>query len=177
MSDDKLKEILEKVWIEEIGSLEIKPDVKPSHGNCCTCQDCGYGHDECNCTVRWVVKEIDQAISEINKHMVSREEYELEKARANHHAKQAAICEKLQEEIKCWETDSELTAGLKLNEQTTVIKLLQAELKALKEEHRNVVSVEQIFTLMQFAEMYSALDHNKWTDLAQAIYQLINGGK
>lgn len=22
---------------------------KPTHGNCCTCQDCGQGHDECVC--------------------------------------------------------------------------------------------------------------------------------
>jgi len=22
---------------------------KPTHGNCCTCQDCGQGHDECFC--------------------------------------------------------------------------------------------------------------------------------
>lgn len=30
-------------------SLEKIPTRKPTHGNCCTCQDCGYGHDECIC--------------------------------------------------------------------------------------------------------------------------------
>lgn len=35
--------------------LGIKKDqkinkIKPGHGNCCTCQTCGYGHDECVCS-------------------------------------------------------------------------------------------------------------------------------
>ena len=25
------------------------PFQKPRHGNCCTCQDCGWYHDECKC--------------------------------------------------------------------------------------------------------------------------------
>lgn len=29
---------------------EIKPHIKPSHGPCCTCQTCGYYHDECVCS-------------------------------------------------------------------------------------------------------------------------------
>lgn len=24
--------------------------IKPTHGNCCTCQKCGYSHEECVCT-------------------------------------------------------------------------------------------------------------------------------
>jgi len=26
-----------------------QPFRKPTHGNCCTCQTCGHGHDECRC--------------------------------------------------------------------------------------------------------------------------------
>jgi DTW domain-containing protein YfiP len=28
---------------------EPKPTRQPTHGNCCTCQDCGHAHDECVC--------------------------------------------------------------------------------------------------------------------------------
>ena len=35
--------------LEIIGSIKIKPHRKPTHGSCCTCQDCGYYHDECVC--------------------------------------------------------------------------------------------------------------------------------
>ena len=33
----------------ELRSLEIVPHIKPTHGNCCTCQRCGYEHDSCVC--------------------------------------------------------------------------------------------------------------------------------
>lgn len=26
-----------------------KPWTKPTHGRCCTCQDCGWDHDNCQC--------------------------------------------------------------------------------------------------------------------------------
>ena len=34
--------------------FEIKADlkvdkIKPGHGNCCTCQECGHYHDDCVC--------------------------------------------------------------------------------------------------------------------------------
>lgn len=25
------------------------PWMKPTHGTCCTCQDCGWPHDQCKC--------------------------------------------------------------------------------------------------------------------------------
>ena len=31
-------------------SPEEIPAIKPSHGNCCTCQKCGQFHDDCVCT-------------------------------------------------------------------------------------------------------------------------------
>jgi hypothetical protein len=30
------------------GSGPVAP-IRPRHGNCCTCQDCGQAHDECVC--------------------------------------------------------------------------------------------------------------------------------
>lgn len=30
-------------------SLSIIGHIKPTHGNCCTCQTCGYSHDDCVC--------------------------------------------------------------------------------------------------------------------------------
>ena len=30
-------------------STEVTPFIKPGHGPCCTCQECGYPHDECVC--------------------------------------------------------------------------------------------------------------------------------
>jgi len=46
----RLNDVIE-LLIEE-GELKDKEKiaiVKPTHGNCCTCQDCGYPHDECVC--------------------------------------------------------------------------------------------------------------------------------
>jgi len=28
---------------------EFIANEKPTHGNCCTCQDCGQNHDDCVC--------------------------------------------------------------------------------------------------------------------------------
>ena len=28
---------------------EFVPHIKPGHGSCCTCQKCGYHHDDCVC--------------------------------------------------------------------------------------------------------------------------------
>jgi len=46
----KAKEVLNILYaLQVIGSTKIKPHRKPTHGSCCTCQDCGYYHDECVC--------------------------------------------------------------------------------------------------------------------------------
>jgi len=43
-------DVLETLWnLDVINSTEIKPHIKPGHGPCCTCQDCGYYHDDCVC--------------------------------------------------------------------------------------------------------------------------------
>ena len=64
------KEIIEevfneayKVLIEEYilrGNRLIKP-IKPRHGNCCTCQDCGQYHDDCVCQHNRVLKLLRKA--------------------------------------------------------------------------------------------------------------------
>lgn len=30
--------------------LNIIENIKPTHGNCCTCQTCGQSHEECVCS-------------------------------------------------------------------------------------------------------------------------------
>jgi len=65
LGDKKLREIIEKPWKDYFGSLEIKPNQKPSHGSCCTCQTCGYDYDNCNCTIREIIKFIDETFTTI----------------------------------------------------------------------------------------------------------------
>jgi len=50
----KMREAFIKHLYEHCGglrSLDLKPREtrKPTHGNCCTCQECGWPHDECVC--------------------------------------------------------------------------------------------------------------------------------
>jgi hypothetical protein len=49
--EDKIDRLL--YILEEYTSWErnrgIYPTQKPTHGSCCTCQDCGYDHDQCVC--------------------------------------------------------------------------------------------------------------------------------
>ena len=52
---DVLKTLKE---LEIINSIEIKPRRKPTHGSCCTCQDCGYHHDECVCEDNEIITAI-----------------------------------------------------------------------------------------------------------------------
>ena len=42
---NNLQQLKEKITKAVIGD-KIK---KPGHGNCCTCQDCGYYHEDCIC--------------------------------------------------------------------------------------------------------------------------------
>ena len=34
--------------------------VKPTHGNCCTCQTCGYAHEDCVCSHNELLKKIKE---------------------------------------------------------------------------------------------------------------------
>lgn len=40
-----------------LDSRELRIDYhKPTHGNCCTCQDCGHDHDSCICSHNEMLK-------------------------------------------------------------------------------------------------------------------------
>jgi len=39
---------------------EIQPIRKPTHGNCCTCQDCGWDHDDCICYDNEIITAINK---------------------------------------------------------------------------------------------------------------------
>ena len=44
------QELIEKlIELNYLTSEELEHIVKPTHGECCTCQDCGYKHDDCVC--------------------------------------------------------------------------------------------------------------------------------
>ena len=47
------------------GRIEVKPNITPKHGACCTCQHCGYHYDECNCVARMWTDVIEQATNKI----------------------------------------------------------------------------------------------------------------
>ena len=44
-----------------IRSIEIIPFIKPGHGPCCTCQTCGYPHDECVCDDNELIQALQAA--------------------------------------------------------------------------------------------------------------------
>jgi len=43
----------------ELTHMKVIPKIKPSHGSCCTCQDCGYYHDMCVCCDNAIVIALD----------------------------------------------------------------------------------------------------------------------
>lgn len=53
--DDVLKVLCE---IGHIRSTEIQPHIKPGHGPCCTCQFCGYIHDDCVCDDNELIRSL-----------------------------------------------------------------------------------------------------------------------
>lgn len=42
--------------------------VKPTHGSCCTCQDCGYYHDECVCSHNELLFELAKILNYKGEH-------------------------------------------------------------------------------------------------------------
>jgi len=55
--------------LKKDGKTEKIPIKKPCHGNCCTCQVCGYAHEDCVCehneTVDWIKKHCIKLRDEI----------------------------------------------------------------------------------------------------------------
>lgn len=49
VSNDLVAKI--ELWLTEEGIIDDKgvERQKPRHGSCCTCQDCGFHHDDCRC--------------------------------------------------------------------------------------------------------------------------------
>ena len=46
----KCSDIIDLLITEEyLKGSELVKTVKPTHGSCCTCQDCGHDYDECIC--------------------------------------------------------------------------------------------------------------------------------
>jgi len=37
-----------------------RPRIKPGHGPCCTCQECGRPHDECVCEDNQLLSDLDE---------------------------------------------------------------------------------------------------------------------
>ena len=56
----KLEDI--KALLREYADLkdtdESIPSIKAGHGPCCTCQTCGYGHDECVCIHNELIQKL-----------------------------------------------------------------------------------------------------------------------
>lgn len=54
--EDKAEQIKSELiyFLQQQGLIQEKAEkiecIKPTHGNCCTCQKCGQAHDECVCT-------------------------------------------------------------------------------------------------------------------------------
>jgi len=45
------------------------PPYKSTHGNCCTCPNCHYLHDECVCENNRLLAEINKLYKQINQYV------------------------------------------------------------------------------------------------------------
>lgn len=54
---------LEQGYIKE--RIELKT-INPTHGNCCTCQSCGYAHEDCICEHNRNIQFLDQLNQMLN---------------------------------------------------------------------------------------------------------------
>ncbi|GAF96920.1 unnamed protein product [marine sediment metagenome] len=46
-------------------ALVYLPHRKPTHGPCCTCQDCGHYYDDCVCLHNEIIMELSKVTEEI----------------------------------------------------------------------------------------------------------------
>ena len=104
--------------------LDIKPEqkvhkIKPTHGNCCTCQECGQNHDDCVCfennkiEVCEYVEQLQTKLQELKEDNRS-----LEKREKNTDARLERLMRKIGDT------------------QQKQIKKLQAELKKIKDQKK-----------------------------------------
>lgn len=63
-----MKKLLIEFLIDEgfIDGTEFKTTRKPTHGVCCTCQKCGWSHDDCICEHNFRLNKLME-ILELNK--------------------------------------------------------------------------------------------------------------
>lgn len=73
-----LSDLIQTLVNEEyLNHVEITPHVKPTHGPCCTCQKCGYYHEDCVCEDNHLLEELERIAIEVPNLLVSIEEAEL----------------------------------------------------------------------------------------------------
>ena len=46
-----------------ISATNTQDRIKPGHGSCCTCQECGRHYDDCVCTSNEIVKTLTRLSS------------------------------------------------------------------------------------------------------------------
>ena len=52
----RLEQVLETLHtLGVIRSTKKVAPIKPGHGPCCTCQECGQHHDDCVCTTNEII--------------------------------------------------------------------------------------------------------------------------
>lgn len=54
--DDVLKVLMDEGVIRSLTPVE---KIKPTHGPCCTCQDCGQDHDGCVCETNELLAKLN----------------------------------------------------------------------------------------------------------------------
>lgn len=60
MSRSSLCDLLVKHGVLLNTTGEKIPHKKPGHGPCCTCQSCGYSHDECCCVHNDCLQDLER---------------------------------------------------------------------------------------------------------------------
>ena len=50
------------VELEIIRTTEVQGLRKPTHGECCTCQDCGYYYDDCVCDDNRIITTVQERL-------------------------------------------------------------------------------------------------------------------
>lgn len=56
---DLIRYLLKEGLLKEEYGYNIVERIKPNHGNCCTCQDCGQSHEECVCSHNSLILDIE----------------------------------------------------------------------------------------------------------------------
>ena len=61
LTKEQINTVLQALYeLGIINSKSIKPNKKPGHGSCCTCQSCGYEYSECVCGDNSTIESIKE---------------------------------------------------------------------------------------------------------------------